>query len=380
MNATFATSSRSRSAREARALAPRRRTSLHRSGAALAAAAALTLGGVDRARADASAQVTITLNDTGQRLAQELGLDLSAFQDEVTTKVQDALQLSEVQRFLRSFADATSFSNRGLGVSYTAREREYQLGFAVNGAISVDLGDEGDDETPTVGVAPNLALMGGMSLSRWNLPELTVFANLFHYSTSSGALHGGITSLGLHAQLALVNPSGGRVRHLAQWGGVALTAGVELARWKLGLSDQIEHTIPLAGVDDTSSILQFAVGGRFDVGATTVTAPIELTTSVRLLHVARLYAGFGLDLSAGEATIGAGAFGALRGTHPGAPDMFETIGEISATAEGSHAPSALGHHLLLGAELAVWRLALFGQVSTQIPSALSVAAGLRVEL
>ncbi|HRC57340.1 MAG TPA: hypothetical protein PKU97_15510 [Kofleriaceae bacterium] len=331
-------------------------------------------------RADATAEVKISFNADGQRLAEELGLDVEGFRQDVTDKVSDALQLSEVQRFLRSFADASSFSNRGIGVDYASNSDRYILGLAANIAVSADLGDEDDGDVPTVGLAPNFTLMGGVNLAPWHHPEIVVFGNLFHTSSDSGSLHGGITSVGLHAQYKMFTPTRGLKRYLVQWGGLDFTGGVEFARWKLGLRGELSHDFEFTGAADTASTVTAAVTGRFDVGATTVTMPLEVTTNLRFLYVASLYVGMGLDVQAGRASIGAGTTGTLRATRPDAPDTVETIGEVSASASGSNSPSPVGYHLLLGLQANLWRLKVFAQASVRPISDVSVAAGLRVVL
>lgn len=341
---------------------------------------ALLLSLPGAARAEATADVSIILNQDGERLAQELGVDTETFAQDVEARVANALQLSEVQRFLRSFANATSFSNRGLGVEYASSGDRLVVGFAANLALSVDLGGEDDGDVPTVGIAPNFALMGSLNLARWDLPALTIQANLFRYSTDSGALHGGITSAGLHAQYKLFTPTRSKVRHFARWGGLDLTTGLELARWNLGLGGEIEHDFDYASALGVDTDLYAAVGGRFDVRATTVTLPIEATTHVRFLHVLSLYTGFGLDLGLGEAEISAATNGTLRATSPNDPNTIETIGDISASASGSNSPSRLGYHLLLGAQLNVWRLRVFAQATLQPISDVSLAVGARVAI
>lgn len=331
-----------------------------------------------QAHADATSEVRIVLNQDGERLAQELGLDTAGFARDLEQKVESALQISEVQRFLKSFANASSFSNRGIGVDYASNSDRYVFGFAANLAVSADLGAEDDDELPTVGVAPSFTLMGGMNLRRWNHPELTVFGNVFHYGADSGALHGGVTSVGLHGQLKLFTPTAGVARHFARWGGIDITAGLELARWQLGLGGEISHTFEFPIDGGLSSDVTAAVGGRFDVGATTLTMPLEVTTNVRLLYVLGLYTGFGLDLQVGEASIGASTFGSLRATRPGSPEIVDTIGDVSASAEGSHGPSTIGYHLLLGAQVNLWRIKVFTQLTMQPISSVSAAVGMRV--
>lgn len=332
------------------------------------------------ALAEATAEVSVTLNEDGVRLAQELGFDAEGFERDVEDKVAHALQLSEVQRFLRSFANATSFSNRGLGVEYASNGDQLVVGFSTNLALSVDLEGEGDDDLPTVGIAPNFALTGALNLGRWNLPKLTAHANLFHYRADSGALHGGITSAGLHLQYKFFTPTRGNTRHFVRWGGLDLTSGVEIAYWNLGLGGEISHDFTYATELGLSSDLYAAVGGRFDVSSTTFTFPIELTTSVRFLHVLSFYTGMGIDLGRGEAEISASTFGTLRATRPSDPEIIDTIGDISASASGSNTPSRLGYHLLLGAQLNVWRIRLYTQMTLQPISDISLGLGARVAI
>lgn len=341
---------------------------------------ALLLSVPGAARAEATAEVSITLNEDGVRLAQELGFDAEGFERDVEDKVARALQLSEVQRFLRSFANATSFSNRGLGVEYASNGDQLVVGFSTNLALSVDLEGEEDGDLPTVGIAPNFALTGALNLGRWNLPKLTAHANLFHYSTDSGALHGGITNAGLHLQYKFFTPTQGDARHFVRWGGLDVTSGVELAHWNLGLGGEISHDFTYANELGLGSDLYAKVGGRFDVGATIVTVPVELTTSVRFLHVLSFYTGMGLDLGLGDAEISASTFGTLRATRPNEPEVIDTIGDISASASGANSPSRFGYHLLFGAQLNLWRVRLYTQATLQPISDISLGLGARVAI
>ncbi|MEZ4358868.1 MAG: hypothetical protein R3B48_01720 [Kofleriaceae bacterium] len=336
----------------------------------------LALGaGAGAARADSSAEVTVILNPEGERLAQELGLDTEAFRTQAADKIASALQVAEVQRFLRSFANATSFSNRGVGADYASNAEGWVFGFAANLALSVDLG--GGAEIPTVGFAPAFALMGGLNLSRWRHPEISLFANAFHSSGDSGQLRGGITNLGLHAQYKLFTPTRGKKRYVIQWGGLDFTTGVELARWSFGLHQELEASFDLAGVGAEAS-LDAGVSGRFDVGATTVTLPVEVSTNVRFLYVLSGYLGLGLDAQLGRASVGAGVEGHLRGALPG--EMEQTVAEVSVSAQGRNRPSAVGYHLLLGLQANLWRVKLFTQVNLQPSTELNVALALGARL
>jgi hypothetical protein len=336
------------------------------------------------AHADSSAAVTITFNAQGEQLARDLGFDVEGFRQRARDRIAGALQLSEVQRFLRSFANATSFSNRGIGADYASNSERLIVGVASNLAVSADLGDDSGNEVPTVGVAANVTLMAGLNLRRWKRPELTVYANVFHRSADSGQLRGAITNVGLHGQYKFFTPTIGLKRLLVQWGGVDVTAGLELARWSLGLRGELTSDFEIeAEQPGTSSTVTAALRGRFDVGSTTVSAPIEVTTNLRLLYIASLYLGLGLDLQAGHATIGAATSGTLSATRPDVvpgAGMVETIGEVSVAAEGSNRPSIAGYHLLLGAQINLWRLKVFTQASVQPSNELNLAVALGLRL
>jgi hypothetical protein len=335
------------------------------------------------AHADSTSQVTITLNDEGKRIAEQLGFDAEGFRAKAEEKLADAMQISEVQSFLRSFGNATSFSNRGTGVDYASNSERYIFGLAGNLAISANLGDDTADGTPAVGVAPTFSLMGGMNLRPWNHPELTVYANFFHSNSDSGQLRGGITNFGLHGQLKLFTPTRGVKRLFVQWGGLDVTGGLEIARWSLGLHGDLTTPFDISDTENTdASILTANVNGRFDVGSTTVTAPIEITTNLRLLYLLSLYLGGGLDVQAGSAHVDVGAGGGLKGTRIDT-QREEVIGEVSASASGSNSPSVGAFHLLVGAQANLWRLKIFVQTSLQPSSsnfAVSLATGLRLTI
>ena len=119
--------------------------------------------------------------------------------------------------------------------------------------------------------------------------------------------------------------------------------------------------------------------GRLDLSATTVTLPIEITTNVRLLYLASLYVGLGLDTQVGSSSLDLGVDGSLTGTRPDT-GAVETIGSIAVTGTGSKGPSIVGYHVLLGLQANLWRLKIFTQATLQPIDTLSLAVGVRVVL
>ncbi|MCA9675012.1 MAG: hypothetical protein H6709_17455 [Kofleriaceae bacterium] len=325
------------------------------------------------ARADGTASVDITLNQAGQDLAAELGISGADLEMKLSTGLRKGLALLDIDDFLRDFANASSFSNRGLGVDYATNSDRLVLGVAANLAVSAEIGDG----TPSAGVAPNVTIMGGLNLASWQHPAWTVFGNLFHRGGGSGQLDGSISSLGLHVQRKFFHPTRGAKGLVAQWGGLDLTAGVELARWSFGIGDELgtDYTIE-AGAQ--SRTIAATATGTFDLHTLTVTAPVELTTSLRVLYVASVYTGVGFDAQGGRSRVDAGLTGTLTAANGAAAPT--TIGSLALQATGRQRPSIGGVHGLLGVQANLWKLKVFTQVSYQPATTASLAFGLRVDL
>src|SRR4051794_33112764 len=82
----------------------------------------------------AHAQVTVdvTLNSDGQALANQLGITPAELASRIQTQVDAAYDAGNVNGFIRSFADATGFSTRGLGVDYVSMPKNLILGIGAN--------------------------------------------------------------------------------------------------------------------------------------------------------------------------------------------------------------------------------------------------------
>src|ERR1043165_4825663 len=74
----------------------------------------------------ARAQVTVgvTLNADGQALANQLGITSAELASRIQDQVNAAYDATNVNGFIRSFTDATSFSTRGLGVDYVSMPKK----------------------------------------------------------------------------------------------------------------------------------------------------------------------------------------------------------------------------------------------------------------
>src|ERR1700679_3007117 len=129
--------------------------------------------------AHAQGAATVTLTPDGNALASSIGLSPTDLATKITNQVNELYQLDNVNGFLRGFADATSFSNRGLGVDYVSMPHDFMFGIAANVAASSPDYLTGTDH-PTAGLAPNFGIMMGTNLRGFDFPRWTLFANGFY--------------------------------------------------------------------------------------------------------------------------------------------------------------------------------------------------------
>ena len=326
--------------------------------------------------AAAPADVDVTLSPDGEALAAELGLDPATLEARLQAKLDDLYDAANVAGFLRAFANATSFASRGTGVDYAPVFDGAELGITANLAVAVEGLEEGQD--PAAGLAPNLSLVGGLNLGRWGHPEVTLYGNGFYRGASFDQLEGSITNAGFHAQYHLW-PASDTSPLVFQWSGLHLTAGVEWSRWRFAAGDSITRDFTLTGDNGVDTDVTAAGGGRFDLAASSTVVPLEVTTSVRILYLASLYVGGGVDLQLGSADAAIALSGQMTGVRP-SDGAAVAIGSASVTAAGDGRPSRVAYHLLLGAEANLWRIKLVLQTSFVPLDGASVGLGLRVRL
>jgi hypothetical protein len=329
------------------------------------------------AAARADGDVSITLSSDGEMLASELGIDVAELERRIETQIADAFDTANVEGFLRSFANATSFASRGVGVDYAPLFRGLELGITANIAAAVDGLEEGDD--PVGGVAPNVSIMGGLNLARWNHPEIVIYGNGFHRNGRLDELSGSITNVGVHGQYHLFYPAKDASTLLFLWTGLHLTAGVEMSRWKFAVEDDLERDTTVDGDNGASTTITTTATGRFDLSATSTTVPIEVTTSARILYFAGVYVGGGLDFQVGKARADATLDGVMQGTRPSDGSVVN-MGTAVITASGDASPSPVAYHLLAGLELNLWKLKMFVQATVVPVDGASLAFGLRLKL
>lgn len=324
------------------------------------------------ARADST--VTVMLSDQGRALAQQAGISEADLAGRIKDQVDLAYDTAHVDKFLRSFGDATSFAQRGLGVDYMSVPGSFMIGLGAQ--VGVSSTDELTlDQRPTSGgAAVNASVMLGYNLKDSGHPRWTLFANGFYENGSTDRLDGNITTGGFHVQVKLVEPQKdeGVAADVVRWGGIDLTTGVEFTRWSFGAKDTVTQNFTVQGINDT---IDMASTGKFNLTSTAGTIPIELTTGMRIALLVSLYAGVGFDITGGKSTVDGDLTGTLT-TH----SDNTNIGTVHVTESGNNTSSPGTIRGLAGVQVNLWKLKVYTQANvSQLPAA-SIGFGVRLVL
>ncbi len=322
-------------------------------------------------RADAQLTVGVDLSPEGNMLAAQIGVTPAELAMRMQTAINDIYSASDVDGFLRSFADATAFSMRGLGVDYASDPDSLILGVGANVAVAAsELVNA--EERPTSGLAANIGFMAGLNLSKQGAPRWTLFGNGFYRKASTSSLKGGILSAGLHAQYRLVNPQldQGAATKALRWIGIDLTGGIEFTRWNLGIEDAIDTDFGVEGTNGSAQLI-LQTTGTFDLSSTAVTVPVEITTGIRIALLVSVYVGVGLDFTAGTGKLAANLTGPLTTTDN------RSVGTATITGGGENSASPFAARVLAGVQLNLWKIKVYGQVNGSPLPAASVGFGIR---
>lgn len=321
--------------------------------------------------AEAQLAVGVQLNAEGDMLAQRLGVTSAELAARMQTSINEAYGATNVDGFIRSFADATAFSMRGLGVDYASDPNSLILGVGVNFAVAASE-QVNASERPTSGLAANIGFMAGLNLASQGAPRWTVFGNGFYRNASTSDLRGGILSAGLHVQYRLVDPQveQGAATKALRWTGIDLTGGLELTRWSLGIDDQIVTGFGVMGTSGSANLFVDSTG-TFDLTSTTVSVPFEVTTGLRIALLVSLYVGAAVDLNLGNGKLDTNLAGVLLTS-----DM-RNVGTATITGGGEESASPLAARVLAGVQLNLWKLKIYAQVNGSATPAASVGFGIR---
>jgi hypothetical protein len=336
---------------------------------ALVVLAAILLGGSGVARAQVT--VGVTLNPEGEALANQLGITSAELASRIQDRVNSAYDAQNVDGFIRSFTDATSFSTRGLGVDYVSMPTDLVLGVGANFAVAAS-GDFNAEERPTSGLSANVSFMAGLNLSKYGSPRWTLFANGFYRRATLNSLRGGITTAGLHAQYRIIKPQqdNGAATQLLRWTGLDLTSGLEFTRWNLGVDDDIQTDFAVNG-SAASAMMTLESAGTFDLSSTAMTVPVEISTGIRIALLVSVYVGAGVDFNASTGRLNVALDGNLM-TEDG-----RNVGTTTIEGGGNTSGSPLAGRIMAGAQLNLSKIKVYVQLNGSATPAASIGAGIR---
>ena len=348
----------------------------------------LALGLASTAQAAGSvATVRVDLNDAGEELVRKAGISKIEATDRLEGELNRLFQAQNLSGYLRSFADAQSFTTRGMGVDYASNFSTAMIGVAGNVSLNVERGYVPQNTLtapPASGVGTSVTLIGGVNLDLIGLP-LTLYGNYFQHSGSLQEFSADARNWGAHLQLKLFGPGKERARHaILRWGGFDITSGVEQARLTLTLSKpHFKRDVPVGPPSAPSAArLTFDGDGSFGLDMSTMSIPLELTTNFRIFYFLSAYGGVGFDWQVGgESTMKVGLdANHISGSVPSQNISAMEIGTAHVSVDETQTPSAGRLRFLLGVQVNLAVVKLFTQLNliAQEPGLVSLAIGARV--
>jgi hypothetical protein len=331
--------------------------------------------------------LTLTVNPgPGADFARQAGLDVGQLEMVLDQQLQEYFQLYRFEDFLKALGDGQSFTNRGLGVDYASDFKAVILGMGANIAFNLDSAFQSrtTGQLFQYGRGVNLTIMAGLNLDALDLGPFKVYTNYFVFTHGLGPFEARTTNFGLHVQASLFKPEAtSLVGKLFRWGGLDITTGVEQEKGVLWLDGTLSTTVPLDQVSPAAQGATVKIDAMGDIAFYTraVTMPIELTTSLRLLHLLSLYGGAGYDLKIASAVDGyMGATTRLTGRTPalGAQDVDVGTARVQITHLSRLSEGDL--RFLAGVQLNLFLVRIFvhGNVLMHDPMLYTVGAGFRL--
>ncbi len=247
--------------------------------------------------AAAWAQTTVTF-DIDVQAAEDLGLDPSTLESEMSALVADQLNLGDPRAFVEGMAQANAMASKGIGVDYATNIDAFVVGLSLGSAVADRAGfGRGDDLLPEGGFAFQASGMAGINLGllvpgeeAGPLDRIRVYVSGMGFAPPGGRqFQGSMFNLAGHVQLKVIGPVDAK---LVEWGGLDLTTGYEHTSYTLGLGSP---ELPFAQ-DIGPAEVTWTATGTYDVSASAQSIPIEVSTNLRLAVIGA-YLGGAYDLN-----------------------------------------------------------------------------------
>ncbi len=337
-----------------------------------------------RAQAASSASVVVTPQDpAASDFARRAGVDPASMKAQIEGELDRLFQVGRLEDYLRMVGDSNAFTTKGMGVDYATNLKFAMIGAAANVAVNARSALTSEDartKPPIAALTTNFTLMGGVNLGAIGLHEVTLFGNYFKQDAKLGDdFSGSLYNWGAHGQIKLLGPNQERaLSALIQWGGIAITSGVEHSRTELRLGKKFKRDLPFGSAGGFAIAVGADSSSRFNVNMETYSVPLEVTTSLRLLTLLTAYGGAGFDWQMGGGAdmsidVGTRLSGKVMGEDTG------DLGEAHVTASADAPPSRGRLRAILGLQLNIAVVRLFTQLNiARDPFLASVAFGARV--
>jgi len=328
--------------------------------------------------------VNITIEPgPGADFAAQIGLDLNELETRLRDELEEIFQVVQPKSYMRALADAAGFSNKGLGVDYASNPQVISVGAGVN--LSVGFGDKGFDEPrsdqPVLGLAANFSIMAGGNLEAMGvkgMDKLNIYANYFTRTGSIKQLTANLTNFGVHAQYKILAPKKRKASKglLMEWGGIDVIGGFQYSHIGLKLEEpNLDSDVILQdGGGSGSEDVRFEAAGKFDLGITTYSVPLEVATNMRMFYFLSLFGGVGIDVQLGGTDMEVDLDGTLYGIDPTTQEEMEIgTAHVDVTEDASASPGKI--RFFGGIQLNLWRFHAFAQLNVAPDRAVGITLG-----
>ncbi|HMV36462.1 MAG TPA: hypothetical protein PKY99_12340 [Turneriella sp.] len=257
-------------------------------------------------------------------------------------EIEKQFQVPKMGDFLKSMANAQAIASKGQGVSYATEQSLFVVGGGFGASLSGDpsTGFSSSSGLPGVGFGAQGSIMAGMSLSKLPLPalgpidlkRLTVFVNYFGISNDSlvSNLTVKANTFGMHAQYKFLEGKNVGGIGILNWGGLAFTTGFNVS--SNSVTYKVGQSITANSGSQTYTWTPSS-GSSLTLEANSFSIPLEVSTSARLLYVLSVFAGVGVDINFGKASVSS----TLNGPVTGSP--VAVTGTASLTGSEEQGPS-----------------------------------------
>lgn len=304
---------------------------------------------------------------------------LDPIADSLETEFTNTLANSDNLGFLTNVGTANASATRtylapGIIGQTTSR---YSLAFSASGAYSGGTNPSaGANSLPSVGAAAHTGITLGangetIKIFRGLDPKKVMYYASFFTMDMSRFFKHGITIDSLQTSFGLSYPIYGPKPWLSglRFNGIQVSSGVSYGNFNGSYTTPF--TTSSGGVNMQSDV-------TLTVDSSVFTYSTEATTGVRLLYLVDLFVGLGVDFNFGTTSLaGATNGGGVVATDGAGTTIFTGDAELVGTPETS-SPTVVQLRFLLGTQVNLGPMAIYGQVQASTPSVYSLNLGARV--